>query len=235
MTDWLPHGVGKLAATMLGVGVAQRADAQRFGRGRTYQRQGAVVELVVEPGCVRAVVQGGRSEPYVVEVLSPVLGAAAAARAARLAPTSAQRYSALVPDAGDLRFSCSCPDWDDPCKHAIAAIVELGEQVARDPRVLERWRDRPPDDGRDAEIPDAEIPDADDAVGRDAARATAVAPSAGDRHRERELAAFLACPVPLGATPAISALAAPSRRWEQPWVGVLADALDVLASHERGR
>lgn len=224
MSEWLPHGVGKLAGTMLGVGVAQRADAQRFARGRAYQRQGAVVDVVVEPGRVHAVVQGGRSDPYVVEIVAKRLSAATAAQVDARPRTSAQRYTALVPDAGDLRFSCTCPDWDDPCKHAVAVVVELGEQVARDPRLLERWRDAGSDQ--------ADLADQADPVDR-AGRADPVDVPAVDPELEGRLGAFFHCPTPLAATPAVSSLPPPRRRWDQPWVDILTEALETLSAPDR--
>ena len=45
-----------------------RLDPNRLGRGRSYARRGSVLELTVDPGVVRASVQGSRVTPYVVTV-----------------------------------------------------------------------------------------------------------------------------------------------------------------------
>ncbi len=43
-------------------------DPNRLGRGRSYARRGSVLELTVDPGTVRAQVQGSRPTPYEVSV-----------------------------------------------------------------------------------------------------------------------------------------------------------------------
>jgi hypothetical protein len=45
-----------------------------------------------------------------------------------------------------LRIECSCPDWDEPCKHAVAVLLELAERVGDDPGLLLTWRAGSPDD-----------------------------------------------------------------------------------------
>ena len=40
----------------------------------------------------------------------------------------------------DVVTSCSCPDYANPCKHVFAAVVILGEEVARRPSLLVELR-----------------------------------------------------------------------------------------------
>ena len=42
----------------------------------------------------------------------------------------------------DLRTSCSCPDWGDPCKHVAATHYVLGDALDRDPFLLFELRGR---------------------------------------------------------------------------------------------
>ena len=42
--------------------------ANRIERGRSYVRHGAVLDLQIEPGMVKALVQGSRVTPYKVEI-----------------------------------------------------------------------------------------------------------------------------------------------------------------------
>jgi len=42
--------------------------SNRIGRGRSYVRHGAVLDLKIEPGKVKALVQGSRGNPYKVEI-----------------------------------------------------------------------------------------------------------------------------------------------------------------------
>jgi uncharacterized Zn finger protein len=45
----------------------------------------------------------------------------------------------------DLKTSCSCPDWGDPCKHVAATHYVLGEALDRDPFLLFELRGKTKD------------------------------------------------------------------------------------------
>ncbi len=36
----------------------------------------------------------------------------------------------------DVRMKCSCPDWARPCKHIVAVLLLLGEEISRRPVTL---------------------------------------------------------------------------------------------------
>jgi uncharacterized Zn finger protein len=40
----------------------------------------------------------------------------------------------------DVNFTCSCPDWGEPCKHAAAVYYLLAEQMDADPFILMHLR-----------------------------------------------------------------------------------------------
>ena len=63
-----PDPKGRLPATMLRALTAELADPGRFSRAKAYARDDAVTDIQIEPGSVRAVVQGTRPEPYVATV-----------------------------------------------------------------------------------------------------------------------------------------------------------------------
>ncbi len=113
--------------------VVELADADRLTRGRSYQRKGYAERLDVGPGAAQLVVAGSRSDPYHVTV---------AVREANDNVRSAvgEDIAAAVPGAGDVGFTCDCPDWGDPCKHGVAALLQLAREVDDDPSVLLRWR-----------------------------------------------------------------------------------------------
>ena len=69
----------------------------------------------------------------------------------------------------DVKMHCSCPDWARPCKHLVAILLLLGEEVARRPATLLSLRGV----------------DIDDLVPADAALAADAVPSldAGPVHR----------------------------------------------------
>lgn len=139
-------------------------EGPRLVRGRAYARRGQVIEMDVEAGEVRARVQGSRARPYSVSIGVTVLGDADWARVeeamagqalflARLLAGempheienafAATGLSLFPATAGDLDTECSCPDWENPCKHIAAVYYLLAEAFDRDPFLTFAWRGRP--------------------------------------------------------------------------------------------
>lgn len=135
----------------------------RLTRGRAYARKGQVISLDVEPGVVRAAVQGSRARPYQVtisfEPLHELIWAKAEIALSEQALPSARLLAGEVPpeleeifaDAGaalfptsvkDLAQRCSCPDQQVPCKHLAATFYLLAEEFDADPFLILRWRGR---------------------------------------------------------------------------------------------
>ena len=127
---------GALASAMLAAAVAGRADPARFGRGRSYVRDGAVIDLSVVPGELIGSVLGSRSRPYQVSVRVPKLPG----QDTDGDGTAVGVLNHLVPKPRELRSDCSCPDDADPCKHAVAVLLAFAQQVAIHPRLLLTWR-----------------------------------------------------------------------------------------------
>jgi uncharacterized Zn finger protein len=139
-----------------------RLDPNRLPRGRGYARSGAVGPLALAPGEVSAAVQGSRAAPYVVRlrvreftgdewraVLTAV--AARASHAAALldgvlepavVEDVAREGIALLPAAGEIGPSCSCPDWANPCKHAAAVCYLVADRMDEDPFTILLLRGR---------------------------------------------------------------------------------------------
>jgi hypothetical protein len=119
---------------------AELSDPGRFARAKQYARDGAIVDIGVEPGSVRAHVQGSRYEPYVAVVY--------------VAPADdASSLLGLIPDRDELVAECTCPDdaWRGFCKHAVATLLVLADEATAAPDVLTTWRSGasiapPPDD-----------------------------------------------------------------------------------------
>jgi uncharacterized Zn finger protein len=139
----------------------------RLARGRNYARRGQVVELEVEPGVVLAKVQGSRYTPYRVRVRGKALTEqqwrrvekAMAARALPLAKLLAGEMPHDIEDVfaacgltlfprsnAELKASCTCPDWENPCKHVAAAYYILAERFDEDPFLIFAWRGRDKDE-----------------------------------------------------------------------------------------
>lgn len=152
------HPVGKLAGTLLSVTVAGLADPARFKRGKEYVSERAVARLDISSGTLEALVMGSRPDPYQVIVGVPTVPAPADTSD----PTAYRGdMTRLVPDGRDLLVSCSCPDWDDPCKHAIAALLCLADEVGGRPELILAWRcgeGGPPRHGRAGLAPLRPVP-----------------------------------------------------------------------------
>lgn len=137
--------------------------AGRLSRGRSYARNGRVVDVEVSAGRVRARVQGSEPRPYRVEmkfeqfedtVWDRVIGALArqAIFSAKLLagelPAEVVQVcdtaeAPLFPDHPDaITMRCSCPDWAVPCKHVAAVHYALAAELDRDPFLLFRLRGR---------------------------------------------------------------------------------------------
>jgi len=135
----------------------------RLTRGRAYARKGQVISLDVEPGVVRAAVQGSRAQPYRVTIgfeplPEPVWAEAEIALSEQALPSArllagevppeleeifAAAGAALFPTTvRDLAQRCSCPDREVPCKHLAATFYLLAEGFDTDPFLILRWRGR---------------------------------------------------------------------------------------------
>ncbi len=128
--------------------------ATRLPRGRSYVRNGFVVDLQIGKGLVTAMVSG--SELYKVKVsITPVTGARWKAICrdcagsidslvellqGRLAKGVMDRVcrqgDGLFPAPGEITLSCSCPDWADMCKHVAAVLYGVGARLDATPKLL---------------------------------------------------------------------------------------------------
>jgi SWIM zinc finger len=129
---------------MLKVLTAEMSDPGRFTRGKRLRADDAVVDLVIGHGAATAVVQGSRPEPYVVTLLT--------------------RPGRSVPSRREVTVRCTCPDDDgaggDACKHGVAAMFALADEVSLDIEVLARWRQSESiDDGGSRDHDDPGPPD----------------------------------------------------------------------------
>lgn len=132
--------------------------SNRLPRGRTYVRNGSVLDLQVLPGKVVARVSG--TSLYQVEVvIAPVPPARWRALCREcggavdsLVELLQGRFSravmericrqgtGLFPAPAEIRMSCSCPDWATMCKHVAAVLYGIGARLDEQPELLFRLR-----------------------------------------------------------------------------------------------
>jgi len=128
----------------------------RLPRGRTYVRNGSVIDLQIAPGEIKALVSG--SDIYKVAVkVTPVTKARwksickdCAGAIDSLVELLQGRFSkgvmericrqktGLFPSPHEIKLSCSCPDWADMCKHVAAVLYGIGARLDQQPELLFR-------------------------------------------------------------------------------------------------
>lgn len=130
----------------------------RLPRGRSYVRNGSVIDLKIAPGEVTALVSGSSIYKVRVQItaLAPqrwnaLCGDCAGAidtlvelLQARFSKGIMERMcrqeSGLFPSPNEIRLSCSCPDWADMCKHVAAVLYGVGARLDEQPELLFRLR-----------------------------------------------------------------------------------------------
>jgi uncharacterized Zn finger protein len=128
--------------------------ANRMPRGRTYVRNGSVVDLQIKPGRVTARVSGSSlydidikikplSKPHWQSISSQCAGKIASVlellqgRLSRgVMEIITHREQGLFPKPSEISLDCSCPDWADMCKHVAAALYGVGARLDEKPELL---------------------------------------------------------------------------------------------------
>ena len=126
--------------------------SNRIGRGRSYVRHGAVLDLQISAGQVNSLVQGSRTKPYTVTVkikgitkeIWKNMKAACAGKLDSLPELLSGKFPkalgeiftaqgrGLFPSPQEIGFDCSCPDWADMCKHVAATLYGIGTRLDDD-------------------------------------------------------------------------------------------------------
>jgi uncharacterized Zn finger protein len=128
--------------------------SNRLPRGRTYVRNGSVVDLQIASGAVTALVSG--SDIYEVEVkvasvpanrwraicldcagaIDSVVELLQGKLATGVMARMCQPKIGLFPSPKEITFTCSCPDWAAMCKHIAAVLYGIGARLDERPELL---------------------------------------------------------------------------------------------------
>lgn len=129
----------------------------RLARGRSYARKGQVASLDIRKGSVTAKVQGSRSGAYSISIQFKTFTLKQwqqiIEQLVEQPIFTAQLLGNEMPDDietvfhemklpifpekhRDLKTSCSCPDWSNPCKHIAAVLYIMAEAFDRDPFLI---------------------------------------------------------------------------------------------------
>ncbi len=126
----------------------------RLPRGRTYVRNGSVIDLQIAPGKITALVSG--SSVYTVEIgIQPVekprwrsIIGICSGKIDSLVELLQGRLSrgvmevitckekGLFPAPRQMSFECSCPDYASMCKHVAAVLYGVGHRLDQQPELL---------------------------------------------------------------------------------------------------
>jgi uncharacterized Zn finger protein len=154
---------GSIAKTYWGRAWCQNLErysdyATRLPRGRTYLRNGSVIDLRIEAGEVVAQVMGSSLYRIAVKI-SPVLAAHWQSLSrdcaqsidswvelleGKLSTAVMERIArpgaGLFPSPHEITFSCSCLDAAVMCKHVAATLYGIGARLDAEPELLFRLR-----------------------------------------------------------------------------------------------
>jgi len=149
----------KIASTFWGAAWCEHLEsysdyANRLPRGRTYVRNGSVVDLQIAPGVISARVQGSSlyTEKIMIKPLAPArwqaIKTACAGKVTSLVgllqgklPEAVlrvitDRATGLFPAPNEITLNCSCPDSASLCKHLAAVLYGVGARLDEKPELL---------------------------------------------------------------------------------------------------
>ena len=151
-----PSGNTKLVKTFWGKAWNDNLESYRdyeyrLPRGRSYLRQGNVYDLTIEPGVITATVAGAELYEVIIKIaplpeshwddiksqcagqVQSMLDLLAGKLGDGVLRIITDPDSGLFPKPKEIRFSCSCPDHADMCKHVAASLYGVGVKLDTQP------------------------------------------------------------------------------------------------------
>ncbi len=149
----------EIAASAWGSGWCEHLESysdfsNRLPRGRTYVRNGSVMDLQIKPGRIDALVMG--SELYTIQIqitplkkdrwqalqrqcagkIKSVLELLKGGVSAGVMEVMSHREKGMFPAPAEIKMECSCPDWAGMCKHIAAVLYGVGARLDLQPELL---------------------------------------------------------------------------------------------------
>jgi uncharacterized Zn finger protein len=149
----------KIAQSAWGLGWCEHLESfsdfsNRLPRGRTYVRNGSVMDLQIKPGRIEALVMG--SELYTIKIgvvpleedrwrtlqkqcagkIKSVLELLKGGVSAGVMEVMSHRQTGMFPAPREIKMQCSCPDAARLCKHLAAVLYGVGARLDRQPELL---------------------------------------------------------------------------------------------------
>jgi uncharacterized Zn finger protein len=132
--------------------------SNRLPRGRTYARNGSVVDLQIEPGKVTSLVSGSSLYRITIKI-KPLaggcwqnvksqcggqIGSMVELLQGKLSKSVMEivtnRDGGMFPAPKEIEMSCSCPDYAGMCKHVAATLYGVGNRLDHLPELLFKLR-----------------------------------------------------------------------------------------------
>ena len=130
--------------------------SNRIGRGRSYVRHGAVIDLRIDKGVVNAQVQGSDSVPYAITIkikkinketwskivfecdgkMDSLHELLAGSFPKSLTDVFTAKDRGLFPSQKEIDFDCDCPDGASMCKHIAAVLYGIGARLDNEPKLF---------------------------------------------------------------------------------------------------
>lgn len=155
----VPASRGAIARTFWGKAWCDNLErysdfANRLPRGRTYLRNGSVIDLAIGAGAASAQVMGSSLYKVTVNISGvpkaqwQAIGKDCAGSIdsmiellqGRLSTGVMERLcrpgTGLFPAPKEIEFACTCPDWAGMCKHVAAAFYGIGARLDAQPDLL---------------------------------------------------------------------------------------------------
>lgn len=126
----------------------------RLPRGRTYVRNGSVIDLQIAEGKVTSLVAGSELYKIAIQIkplpearwdairkecaggIDSLLELLQGKLSAAVMQVVTRHGAGLFPSPEEIDLDCSCPDWAEMCKHVAATLYGVGARLDEKPDLL---------------------------------------------------------------------------------------------------
>ena len=147
--------------------------SNRLPRGKTYARNGSVIDLQIATGTITALVSGSEIYEQTITIktlpkakwskikktcsgqIGSLLNLLQGQFSDEVMTVIAEPRAGLFPKPSEIEMNCSCPDFADLCKHLAAILYGVGNRLDHEPELLFKLRGVNPNELIDEALTDA--------------------------------------------------------------------------------